>query len=102
MGTYHRIGVIIILALLLSACGTPSSTARDQPQPTGDQPMTMPTAPSRITQSTLSELKLIGEVTLPFAREAAIAPASDRLAVATSTTVTLFNLPSLRQLQSAQ
>src|SRR5262245_32448603 len=57
---------------------------------------------SRITPSTLSDLKPIGEVTLPFAQEAAIAPASDRLAVATPTTVALFLLPSLQQLQGAQ
>jgi len=147
MGIYHRIGVLIILALLLSTCGSPSSTTQDQPQPTGDQRMTVPTAlattmstsstlpspirpttplayspastqppaasaapltesstplPSRITPSTLTDLKLLREVVLPFAREAAIAPASDRLAVATPTSVVLFSLPSLQHLQNTQ
>lgn len=64
--------------------------------------MLVPVAPGRITPSTLGDLKRIGEVTLPLAREAAIAPASDRLAVATPTTVALFDLPSLEQLQSIQ
>jgi hypothetical protein len=60
----------------------------------------VPPAGVLITPATLADLRLLHEVALPFATEAAIAPNSRLLAVATRDTTVLFEIPSLRQIQT--
>ncbi len=89
-------------ALVLQTTTLVHTPATAQPTAAGAAP---PTAPAvlgrnRMTPATLADLQLIHEVALPFAVEAAIAPDSHRLAVATPEMVVLFELPSLQQVNA--